>query len=558
MGDGREILATALLLLLASPLLGMGTLLALRHAALPSLRQILLTNLLLTAVTATAVTALSVYVEQRSEAEWHGTKLRVVAWTIPGANAAAPAWWTVTLSVAIDRLNRGPLCWLAWGAWAAGLITSGKSPESTGRYVGLLCLEAAWLWTYAAGDGVVFLGALCLSGVSMAMLTAWWGREDRRAAAARLWRWWLMADGLLLLGLLGLANAAVWSQQHLTEVLPAYSMSWEVLAQKLPRTAMHNQSAAQYWTASAGWWLWPLVVAAAIRSGIPPFHSAVVQWWGQVSAPTGVLTVLGGMPVGWYLWMRLLAPTFVTELQENSEFFDGWGALATLGAGMLCLAQTEVRKFAAWFSLAGAGLAWFLLASGPGSAWDAGVTAAIGGAALLALVVLMDDRWPNGRSVAWGDLWQASPRWSAAVLVTLGGLVGFPALARGSLDWQLAWKLAGARPGPFFVAMTGWFIAGWAAVWMMQRWLWNPVPVAVDERGPPFGTEMLPPRTVWSAVDDLRWAECLAFLVLWILMGLIATGWLTAALDITPEITQSSTDGRAVFAAVPLIGAWVR
>lgn len=545
MGDGTAVLATALLLLLASPCLGVGTLLALRRAGLPSLRQLLLTNLVLTAITATVLMGLSVFVERQSENEWRETSLRFAVWTIPSAltGESAKPWWTVTLSVAVDRMNRGPLCWLAWGALAAGLITTGKGPESAGRYAWLLGLEAAWLGTYAAGDGVTFIGASLLTGLCVAMLTALWGQEDRRNAAARLWRWWLVADGLLLLGLLGLANAAVWSQQHVTSVLPSLSMTWETLAHELPRTAMHNQSAAQYWSTSSGWWFIPLVAAAAIRSGLPPFHSAMVNWWGQVSAPVGVMTLVGSAPLGVFLWMRVIGPTFATEVREHTALFAAWGALATLGAGMLCLAQTEVRRFAAYFSLTGASLSWFALSSGqPGTiagAWDSSVTFALGSAAVLALVISLDERWPS-RNSGWGGLWTTAPLWSAALLVTIGGLIGFPAATRWRPDWLTGWSLAGARPGPFFVAVFGWFIASWASVWMLQRWLWGTV---MNPSQRPHSNE---PRSasIFYSIDDLRRSEVIAILVLLILLGLVSTGWMTSGFESVP--VRSASDAHPI------------
>lgn len=542
MGDGTAVLATALLLLLLSPWLGVASLLLLRRAGLASLRQLLLTNLLLTAVTATVVLVLAVDAERHAEDEWKGTSLRVTAVSFPGATLTARPWWTVVLSVTVDQLNRGPLCWLAWGALAAGLMTTGKPPESAGRYAWLLCLEGAWLGMYAAGDGVVFVAACLLAGLCMAMLTAWWGREDRRTAAARLWRWWFVADGLLLLGLIGLTTAAAWSQQHVTATLPALSMSWDTLAQVLPRTAMHNQSGAQYWTTSAGWWLLPLVAAAAIRSGLPPFHSAMVTWWGQVSAPVGVMTIIGSLPWGLFVWMRVIAPAFTVELREQSAVLAGWGALATLGAGMLCLAQTDARRFAAYFSMAGLGLAWFTLSSGqPGTtaaAWDAAVTFTFGSAALLGLVCAMDERQPSGRNRGWCELWTSAPLWSAALLVTIGGLIGFPAATRWRTDWLLGWSLAGARPGPFFIAALGWFIASWAAVWMLQRWLWGATRKPNLESERPYAEESAS-RNVLNTVDDLRVTEVLAIIVLLIVLGLVSSGWMSAAFDGPQDVTSA-------------------
>ncbi len=545
MGDGTAVLATALLLLLFSPLLGVAALLVMRRAALPSLRQFMLTNLFLTAIAATVVLGLTLFVERAAEHPWEQTSLRVAVVTYPGVTPAARPWWTLTLSITVDPLNRGPLCWLAWGAFAAGMMTTGRAPESAGRYAWLLGLEWTWLWTYAAGDGVVFIAACVLSGLCVAMLTALWGREDRRPAAARLWQWWLVADGLTLLGLLGLANAAVWSQQHLTTTLPTLSMTWETLAHVLPRTAMHNQSAAQFWTAGAGWWLLPLVAAVAIRSGLPPFHSAAVRWWGQVSGPVGIMTVIGSLPWGLFVWMRVIGPTFVVELREHSAFFAGWGALATLGAGMLCLAQTDVRRFAAYFSLTGLGLSWFTLSSGqPGTAaaaWDAGVSFALGSAALLGLICAMDERQPASRTTGWGELWTAAPKWSAALLLTIGGLIGFPAATRWRTDRLTAWSLAGARPGPFFVALLGWFIAGWAAVWMMQRWLWGTIPRTVIETERSHLNEPSS-RDVLNTVDDLRVSETMAMVVLLILLGLVSSGGMTAALN--TDAARSASDGR--------------
>ncbi len=539
MGDGQTVLATALLLLLLSPVLGLAALLLMRRVVLQSLRWLLLTNLFLTALTAAVVMGLAGSVSRQEGAP---TVLRVAVWSLPGATTGAPAWWTITLSVGVDDLNRGPLCWLAWGAFAAGLMTSGRPPESAGRYAWLLALEAAWLWMYAAQDGVVFITASVLSGLCVAMLTASWGREDRRVAAARLWRWWLIADGLLCLGLLGLATAAVWSQQHMTATLPAFSLTWETLGAVLPRTTMYNQSGAQYWSVAAGWWLLPLLGAAAMRSGLPPFHSATVQWWGQAAPSVSILTVTGGLPWGWYVWLRIIEPAFTAELREQSAVLAGWGALATLGAGMLCLAQTDVRRFGAYFSLTGLGLAWFTFSSGqPGTAngaWDAAVTITLGSAALLALITAMDERQPGNRVTGWGELWTSTPLWSAALLVTIGGLVGFPAATRWRTDWITAWNLAGARPGPFFVALMGWFIAGWAAVWMMQRWLWGTLPKSsrAHDRSP---FDESPARDVMNTVEDLRVSEAAAILVLLVLLGLVSSGWMTTVNAAVPSVSRA-------------------
>lgn len=530
MGEGGELLATALLLLLASPLLGVGTLFAVRKAPLSSLRQLLLVNLGLTALTATAVWGFSATGESHDGEQAGKTVLRLVAATVPAVRPDAPPCWTITLSVGVDSLNRPALCWLAWGALATGLLTTGQAPESAGRYGLLLGLEAAWLWTYAAQDGVVFLGSLLIAGGLMAMLTAWWGHADRRTAAARLWQWWGIADGLLAVGIIGLAVAAVWAQQHITSTLPAVSFAWDTLARVLPRVAQHNQSAAQYWSASAGWWFWPLIVGIAIRSGVPPFHSAFVQWLGQVSAPVGVLTILGGLPLGTYLWERLVAPTFALELREQVAVIAGWGALATLGAGLYCLAQTEARKFAAWFTLAGSGLAWFLLSSDARAAADASATFAWGSAALLALIATRDEPRPLGQPSTFSGQWTIAPLWSAAVVVTFGSVVGFPAAARWQLDWQLAWSLAGARPGPFFVAMLGWLITGWAAVWTMQHWLWG-------------DTEGASPSPTGR---DLGRSEIAAVVILLLWLGLIASGWLSTLDQEPAAVTLHAVRGGIV------------
>jgi NADH:ubiquinone oxidoreductase subunit 4 (subunit M) len=236
--------------------------------------------------------------------------------------------------------------------------------------------------------------------------------------------------------------------------------------------------------------------------------------------------------------MRVIAPTFAAELKEQSALFAGWGALAVLGAGMLCLAQSEPKKCAAWFTLAGGGLAWFLMSSGSNSAWDAAVVFTWGGTALLALVSVMDERQPITRAGGWNGLWQSAPRWSAALVVTIGSLVGFPAAARWPLDWQLAWQLAGARPGPFFVAMTGWFITGWAVVWMMQRWLWGTTASAE-----------ITSNTVLDSVDDLRRSETAAMAVLLIVMALVASGWWTAEM-VTPA-TPTGESRAALGAGLP-------
>lgn len=120
----------------------------------------------------------------------------------------------------------------------------------------------------------------------------------------------------------------------------------------------------------------------------------------------------------------------------------------------------------------------------------------------------------------------------------MGGLTGFPAATRWRTDWLLGWSLAGARPGPFFIAVLGWFIASWAAVWMLQRWLWGATRKPNLESERPYAEESAS-RNVLNTVDDLRVTEVLAIIVLLIVLGLVSSGWMSAAFDGPQDVTSA-------------------
>lgn len=527
MSDPPSMLAGALLVLLALPLVGAVTAVILRRRDPATVRQALLANALITAVVATAMVSALIALDRSATNSAEGVLIRLPVWTLFRAddmdeNLAVGPWWTISLSIGCDSINRGPLLVIPWSAWAALLLTTGRPPETWGRYAGLLLLEALMLFSYAAEDALAFSMGAVLSGLLMAQLTAVWGTEDRRLAAESVCLHHLLADALTLLAGCGLGASAIWGWQQVHPTLPAWSLSWSNLAQTLPQLVAHHESAAEYWSTHAGGWWLLLMLATAISSGVPPFHRGSLRWGVDAATPVVVLGISGMFPWGFYLWQRLVAPVFAADLPAWSDVLGAWGALATLGAGMLCLAQTDLRRFALWFGLSLQGMAWLTLSgAAPEAAAIAVETSTFAGlatAALLALSAALERRFGTRDADTFGGLHCRLPRWTAAFAVVLALSIGFPALGRWRDDWYTAWVLAPVRPGQFAVGLCGWLIVTWAAVWLGQRLTLGPVHEPLSENqvgGWPLDSASNaypPPSRVF--VEDLTVAEGLAVMAL--------------------------------------------
>ncbi len=454
-------LMNGLLLVLVSPWIGIVTLWIARRRSLAEQRQLLLANACWTALVATTVSGLAVAVE-RNTPEWEGTELRVPLGTIPTVTRQP---WQLQVSLGVDRLNRGPLCWLPWLAFAAALTTHAGIGESAGRYQGLLALEAALLLTAASGDVLTFLVGLLITSMACLCLSAVWGNETRREATWQLCSTWLLGDGLIALGLFVLAGAALWSRQEFSSTLPPFDLSWRTLSITLPTNIRQSESAAAYWSTAAGWAWCPLVLGLILKTGLPPFHAGVMAWQRATATPVAILAGAGCLPVTFALWVRIVRPVFGPDLAGWDEPLAILGTMTALCGGLLALSQSTVRGVTLPWLAAWQGFVWLVASAGTAAsaatAWELSVLAGFCGALWRTTVV--DETGPLDMTRA--ELIPPAQRWRA--LITTGLMLGLPLGLRGRLDWQAAWAIGTQRPGPLFVAALGLFLAAWGTLWML-------------------------------------------------------------------------------------------
>jgi formate hydrogenlyase subunit 3/multisubunit Na+/H+ antiporter MnhD subunit len=454
-------LMNGLLLVLASPWIGLATLWIARRRSLAEQRQLLLANVCWTALLATVVSGVAVAMERQSPT-WQGTELRLPLVNLPTVTRQP---WRVQASIGVDRVNRGPLCWLPWLAVAAVLTTRAGLGESPGRYQGLLALEAAFLLTAAAGDGFTFLAGLSAATLVGLALSAAWGHETRREATWQLSVTWILGDGLIACGLFALAAAALWSRQELSSTLPPFDLSWRTLSITLPTNIRQSESAAAYWSTAAGWSWCPLVLGLLMKAGLPPFHAGTMAWQRATATPVAILLGAGGLPVTFTLWVRVVRPVFGPDLAGWSEPLAVLGAVTALCGGLLALSQTTVRGVTLSWLAAWQGFVWLVASAGTAAsaatAWELSVLAGLCGALWRTAVIEETGSFEPHPA----ESLPRAQRWRA--LVTTGLMLGLPLGLRGRLDWQAAWAIATQRPGPFFVAALGLFLAAWGALWML-------------------------------------------------------------------------------------------
>lgn len=291
-------------LLVTSPLIGAAIVAALGNARLETARQAARANGWLT--TALGLVLATVFATRPSTEQDISAVLPWFAIEHPDGRLILAC----VLSLGVDALNLGPLTWIPWLAVAA----IGRNAGSTTQIIVGLLLQFALLTAFAAYDAVTFLSAGMMAIGLMGLHLGWWGRGERRTAAARYWRGQFSAQVLWIVGLVGMAVAAAWSRQELVARIPPIDFRWITLARGLPQVVMQSQAGFQYWQAVSSLLFAVLLTGLLIRGPWPPFHRglrAVLEITPATSAP---LLITAWPLVGGYAWLRFVVPAFGDDL----------------------------------------------------------------------------------------------------------------------------------------------------------------------------------------------------------------------------------------------------
>ena len=421
--------------------------------------------------------------------------LVTLAWSQTAAGAGAMQFVEVyrwmpaldlTYTVGIDGLS-APLVTLTALLTTLVLFYGAFSVASRVKFytITILFLEAAVLGALLSLDLLLFYVFLQLALVPAFLLITIWGGALGRRAALKFMLMMLVGSLLFLLGIL-----AIYQETGTFDILRAAAA--RPFADNLP------------WATGI---FWVLATSFAIQMPILPFHTWLPD--AHTAAPVGGSVLLAGvlLKLGGYGMMRILLPLFPGRFYAYSvetPILTGLALVTIIYGSLVCMAQWDLKRLAAYVSVAQMGWVLLGLAVGGGGVRDAeAALAGISGAALqqvahgiviaalFFLIGILHARAATHDLKAFGGLGRIVPTYAGLMSVTALALLGLPGLIG---FWGLFSILRAAVvvfPAAAVMGVGGMALTAGYVLWkLVQRLLWGPLD-----------------RVRWTGLADLTWWE---------------------------------------------------
>lgn len=229
-------------------------------------------------------------------------------------------------------------------------------------YALLLLLQAVLMGIFAAADIVLFYICLELSLAPLVFLTGIWGGCGRRQVIERIFVYQLAGSLLVLLGLCSIVIAHFRmqggeqdSQTPIVFSIEQLTVGDESIA-GIASLAASNEAAAEYWRQARAWIFCCLLVGFAVKAALFPFHTWLRHGSGQLPPAAGLLATAIAIEVGSYGFLRFMLPLFLELCLSAAEFLSAAAVAGVVYAGLISLAERDLRKLVATWSIAHMGL----------------------------------------------------------------------------------------------------------------------------------------------------------------------------------------------------------
>jgi NADH-quinone oxidoreductase subunit M len=298
----------------------------------------------------------------------------------------------------------------------------------------LLVIEVGIIGVFLALDLVLFFVFFELVLLPMYAVIAVWGGPDRRRAARKFVLYTLFGSVLLLIGIFTVVAA---------------TGTGDLVALTDPDT--HNMSRGTQLFAFTF-----LAVAFAVKSPLWPLHTWLPA--AHTEAPTVGSVILAGvlLKMGTYGLLRVAVGVAPDGAQRAAPVVGVLAVLAIIVGGLVCLAQTELKRLIAYSSVGHMGFVVLgvatLTATGFQAALIGNVAHGIITGLLFFLAGAIKDRAHTGELDELGGLREVAP--------ALSGVLGFAAIASLGLPglagfWGEAFAVVAAieRGGPLWTTL---------------------------------------------------------------------------------------------------------
>lgn len=309
-------------------------------------------------------------------------------------SAAAPI--EIRLAVAMDGFALPFVALIVAVSFAVVRDWSERHDDSCGashlQLADALLAQSTLLAVLTATDAVWLSVCLLLATGATFSLLSRAGQSQRRLAAAKFLRSQLISAMMLVLGVLGLAVSCWWMSIR-RETTAALTFDLPTIVDRLPRLGMATQAAHDHWEL-VGPWLFLLIAGGCVlRVPLPPFHPWLPAVAQQTERGTFALLLVGWMPTGMVLGLRLLATAFAPESSQLGDRVIVWCALSACGLSCASIAIKEPqRRFGALMLAVGA-MAFGGIWVGSTSAVHGSLLLLAGASGVGALTLLMEPSW---------------------------------------------------------------------------------------------------------------------------------------------------------------------
>jgi NADH-quinone oxidoreductase subunit M len=213
--------------------------------------------------------------------------------------------------------------------------------KNTGAFYGLMLLtQAGLMGVFTATDALVFYFFWEMALIPAYFLCSRWGGERRIQATFKFFVYTFAGSLLMLAGIL-------YVYQHTGMAVGGHSAH---------SFALRDFQNVQLTSGQQGWLFWLFFVAFAIKMPIFPFHTWQPDAYEQ--SPTATTMVLSGIMVkmGLFAVIRWLIPVFPQATAQFDQIVIGLSVIGMLYASCIAMVQDDLKRLAAYSSIAHIGL----------------------------------------------------------------------------------------------------------------------------------------------------------------------------------------------------------
>jgi NADH-quinone oxidoreductase subunit M len=369
-------------------------------------------------------------------------------------------------------------------------------------YTLFLLQQVAMLGIFVALDLFLYYGFWELSLVPMTLLIATFGRtENRRRAALKFFVYAFIPSAILLVGILWLyARTGTFDLVALQFLAASHSISPNVTALLLCSLAF--------------------LLAFAVKVPIFPLHGWLQDAISE--APTAAVMVLTGK-LGLYSILRFSFGIFPDQSRQIAPWLIALGAIGIAYGSLIALIKSDLKKFAAFATLAQLSFIVLGIFSFTVSGIDGGIyqllSESLIGAALFVLLGLLYERYGTYEMRDYGGLASRHPGMVTMFLVMTFAAIGLPMLSGFVGEFLI---LSGTMESVVrhhtlwtVVGTTGVILGASYMLWMIQRVFYG----EIGHR---------PSEVLGWDLTAREHIELCPLAALFLLMGVLSPSWMRA------------------------------